>query len=221
MTRFVILVVASLALVGHLANASEIILRNDASPAVGKLGSIDAGTRLGVLLTVPSDGTIVGVKILWGSANGGAAPSQQAAISISSDTLLNPPNAPLAQILSPTLIDGGANEFRYLDPGVNSQPLSVPVFAGQILMVDLQYATSVPNSGPGIWYDAALQLGKNALYIPNLTPYWVDAQLGSLAGDLGIQAIFQPVPEPGTLTLVALGMVGVLAVRRARSTKNL
>lgn len=215
-----IAVLGCFSLFAYSADASEIVLRNDTSPAVGKLGSVDPGTRLGVLLTVPSDGTIVGIKILWGSAAGGAAPSQQAAISISSDSLLNPPNTPLAQILSPTLIDGGANEFRYLDPGLNSQPLAVPVFGGQILMVDLQYATTVAGSGPGIRYDAALQSGKNALYIPNLTPYWVDAQLGSLAGDLGIQAIFQPVPEPGKLALAAMAVVSLLAARRWRSTRS-
>lgn len=211
-----------LALCALSLNASvsgwEIVVQND----VGALGNPAyasmKNTRVGAVLTMPKDGTIVGVQIMWGSVLGTAPPMQQQAISFSTDGVNDTPGAPLAQILNPTLVDGGTNVFRYLDPGTNSLPLSVPVLAGQEILIDLTLLPAIsPSEGPGvpgILSDANMVPGRNLFTVPPLVPFWGDLQVGFGGGDLAIRAIFEPVPEPSSwvLAFVALTAVGGVTV---------
>jgi hypothetical protein len=57
-----------------------------------------------------------------------------------------------------------------------------------------------------------LQPGTETIFLPHVVPDWADAQPGHLAGGLAMQAIFQPVPEPGRLALAAMEIVGVMAL---------
>jgi hypothetical protein len=201
------------------ATASEIIVKTDSlPPEAGRSYGLSANWRLATLLTAPSDGTIVGVQILWGSAGGAAAPSQQTAIRISSfDGDQFAPAATLATIELPTLADGVVNEFRFLDPGTNFIPLAVPISSGESFFVDIEFAsyTGDGNSGlPSVLLDSDGTQGTNSLLAGGL---WLPYSIGVTGGgDIGIRAIIQPVPEPSTYVLAAMGVVAMLALGRKK-----
>ena len=186
--------------------------------------------RLGSRLTSPVDGTIVGIQIAWGSKNGLAAPSVEGPIRISTAAVdpNDPPPQPgltLATIESPTLVDGIFNEFRHLDPATGLVPLSVPVSAGQDFFVDLQYAHFVDDHDvdpdvPGVLMDQDFggDIARDMILHKVLQLGWFEAWIGILdSGNFGIRAIIQPVPEPSTCALAALGFIGLLATRRRKS----
>jgi hypothetical protein len=209
------------------AAAAEIIVQNDTLPPGTPVNGgpeapdppVPNVLRIGAVLTMPLDGTIVGVQVLWGSINGGAAPQQHSAINISFDTFGQNPSVPLARIESPTFIDGGANEFRFLDPGTDLQPVAVPVVSGQNVLVDVEFTESLLGgpSAPGILADAAITLERNAFYFPPIVQVWGDWAIVASAGDLAIRAIVVPVPEPSAIVLALLGAAGLAAIgRRAR-----
>jgi hypothetical protein len=223
--------------VGASAGASEILVALESLPAMpvsGRITNWEPGTRFGVALTAPVDGTIVGVKIMWGSLNGNAAPSQEAAIRISSvlEPNLEVPVTTLATINSPVLIDGGANVFRYLDPGANLTPLSVPVSAGTDFFVDLEIANFIGGGlsdptllmgilpddngmGPGEANTGRGFMGRNSALIVGRPKWFPWFTLGlSSGGNMGIRVIIEPVPEPSTYVLAGIGAVALLVVRR-------
>jgi hypothetical protein len=219
------------------AGASEILVALEslpAMPASGRIANWEPGTRFGVALTAPVDGTIVGVQIMWGSVNGDATPSQEAAIHISSvlEPNLEVPVTTLATINSPVLIDGGANVFRYLDPGTNLTPLSVPVSAGTDFFVDLEIANFIGGGlsdptllmgilpddngmGPGEANTGRGFMGRNSALMAGRPKWFPWFTLGySGGGNMGIRVIIQPVPEPSTYALAAIGAVALFVVRR-------
>lgn len=202
------------------ALATEVVVQNDSLGSGTPLARHPSETRLGVRLTSPSSGNIVGIQVVWGSTQGGAAPSEQLAITISQDgPVIGRPGTTLATIGSPTLLDGGLNEFRFLDPATNLIPLNVPVAAGETFFVDLALAGLVTNPlAPGVLYDNSIQPQRN--FITQLGG-WVPFQLVVVpAGDLGIRAIIAPVPEPSTVGLAAIGLLGLATIAQRRRAKS-
>lgn len=205
------------------ALATEIVVKNDSLGPGTPLARYPAGTRVGVRLTAPENGNIVGVQIVWGSTQGSAAPTEQLAITISEE---NPqfswqPGTTLATIESPTLLDGGVNEFRFLDPSTNLIPLDVPVIVGETYFIDLALAGPSTNSlAPGVLYDGNFQSGRNFL---TALGGWAPFELLVVpAGDFGIRAIIATVPEPSGVVLSAIGAFWLIAYaartnRRART----
>jgi len=198
------------------AVASEIVVKNDSMPPTGEpLPSTFDVFRFGAWLDAPTDGSIVGVQILWGSKSGGGASSEQIAIRISSfDTELLLPGSPWATINSPVLIDGALNEFRYLDPASNLQPIYLPVHAGDSFFVDLELKPVM--AGPSILMDADGESSpyRNMYQTGNIP--WIPLFAAGIPnfGDLGIRVIIQPVPEPPTCILGVSALAGMLAFRR-------
>lgn len=204
------------------SSASEIVLQKD-SLTPGAIGAhfhgLDGGTRVGQSLISPVDGTIVGVQVWWGKAGGGAPPSQNATIRISSESY-NPSFdlTTLAQINSPTMIDGVLNEFRFSDPGSNTVPISVPITAGTRFWIDVEALVDVASTDPFVMFDQA-QVGAPRQYdfvkSPG-GPYYVQALAIGIrnAGELAIRAIVVPVPEPSTYLLAAVGFAGIALLRR-------
>jgi hypothetical protein len=206
--------------------ATEILVKNGVSPSAVVYGPEEVGERFAARLTSPIDGTIVGVRVLWGSESGGAAPSQEGAIRISTtDGTSTPrPGTVLATINAPVLMDGGVNEFRFLDPTTNLIPLSVPISAGEDFFVDLETVNVYPNTSnrPGVLSEqfATFDLTRNLIHAPRVATlmYWFNPAIGIAdAKNWGLQAIIQPVPEPSTYALAAIGVIGLLAFRRRKA----
>ncbi len=165
---------------------------------------------------MPTTGDIVGVQILWGSMFGGQPASLETAITISSGATFPTPGAVLGTIATPSLIDQVApNEFRFFDPPVNSSPIQIPVTAGQVISVDLEFFNQ--NAGnafaPSIEFDSdGIQAGVNSVF--SIPGGWNDANLLGVTGDFGIRAILDPIPEPGGAVLFLLGLSAFLSRRR-------
>ncbi|NNC88278.1 MAG: hypothetical protein HKN82_07450 [Akkermansiaceae bacterium] len=207
---------ALLALAPGSVRGAEVILQNDSVPPGTALTSFITGERVASWLTIPTTGHIVGVQIFWGSMFGGSPPSTETAITISSGATFPTPGTTLATIAAPTLVDtAGPTEFRHLDPPANNVPLSVPVTAGQVIVVDLEFLnTNAGNQFAGsIEYDAdGIQTGVNSVFASGV---WTDAASLGVPGDFGIRAILVPIPEPSGAWL-ALAAAGILLVSRRR-----
>jgi hypothetical protein len=228
-SRALFLALICLSFASARAVASEIIVQNDSIPPTGvNYLANEVGERLAVRLTSPVSGHIVGVQLFWGSDDGGAAPSQEAAIRISAadgelfnSTSIGMPGTVLATIASPVLTDGGSSEFRYLDPTTNLLPLSVPISAGEDFYVDLGVAQIYPNApdSPGLFFDADVpaDLLRSLIHVPSAggSVTWVPPAL-FISGEMdwGIRAIIQPVPELSSYAPAAIGAIALLAVRR-------
>jgi hypothetical protein len=197
------------------ARGDEVVLQHDmlsdASDGTPLLAFI-AGDMAAAWYEAPSDGTIVGVQIVWGSTFGGASDSTEYAIHIfEAGTFPDPDSAtPLASISAPELVDGTSsgniNEFRFLDPPDNDTPLSVFVSEGDEFIVALEFQ----NENDGQTFLASVKYddedcidGTSAAYTESAG--WGDACTLGVPGNLGIRAIFMPVPEPTTLALLVLG----------------
>jgi hypothetical protein len=202
--------------------AAEIIVQNDSiPPSTVRVYSVPAGSEFAARLTAPISGTIVGVQIFWGSTDGNAPASQEAAINIYGPSGVESPGAfpaVLATISSPVLQDIGLNEFRFLDPTTNLVPLNVPISAGEDFFVSLKLANAsgFQSNVPGLRMDADGYVeGRN--WGRRGGDPWLPWPAGVTGGgDFGIRAIVQPVPEPSTYALAAIGVVALLAVRRRK-----
>jgi len=214
----VTLVLLLVALCPATAAASEIIVKNDSIPPGTALPTFLPGERVASWLTAPISGNIVGVQILWGSLLGGNPAQLETAITVSAAGTFPAPGASLATIVQPTLVDGIVNEFRYLDPGTNLIPLSVPVTAGQTFVVDLEFLNqSFGNPlASSIEYDSAIQPGLNSVFV--VPGGWAAAGPLGVTGDWGIRAII--VPEPSSLVMLAVGLLAVVAVGRRRGARH-
>jgi hypothetical protein len=214
--------------------AAEVILQNDST--VGGVPSSPGnfflqGESVAAWLTSSCNGDIVAARVYWTSTFGGNPSSQEDSIAIfatgafptSGPALLNQGGAP-AVVLAPLLADVTMNEYRFLDPPVNSAPLSVPVTAGQVFVVSLKFFnTSSGNpfaSGPGFDADGC-QSNRNGVFaVPG---GWSDACLLGVTGDWVVQAVVDcaeiPVPAAPVWGVVAaalaLAFVGALGARRA------
>jgi len=171
--------------------AQEVIVKNDSVTDFGTavlVGDFVAGEQAGVVLTMPANGTIVGIQVYWRSLTGGTGMSFENAIYISEGNTFPTPGTLLETIPAPVLQDGFLNEFRYLDDD-NTIPLLVPVTAGQNVFVALEFAnpTNIAGGTASVVRDiSGCQSGYNALYaIPG---GWLNFCL-FLAGDLVIRAV--------------------------------
>ncbi|REK10930.1 MAG: PEP-CTERM sorting domain-containing protein [Planctomycetota bacterium] len=217
------------AVLAQASLASEIVVRSFEGPPNSPFVPFEADMRMATRMTSPVDGTIVGVQLLWGSGFGTAAPAQQTAIRISDTVPLSGgpsillPGAVLATIDAPVLIDGGANEFRFLDPGTNLIPLSVPVSAGQHFFVDLESPEPPDAPFPGLLRGNSPGL-QNFMAIPSARPGpsldgWWDTIAVHGPPAYAMRAIIEPVPEPSSVALLGVGLAALTAVayRRRRN----
>ncbi len=198
------------------ANSAEVILQNDSIPPGSALTAFITGERVSSWITIPTTGDIVGVQFAWGSLFGGAPATTETAITISSAGTFPTPGATLATIANPTLVDMVAvNEFRFLDPPTNNNPVQIPVTAGQTIVIDLEFfnTNSGNNFASSIEHDQdGIQVGVNSVFASGV---WTDAALLGVTGDFGIRAILDPIPEPSTVPLFLFGL-GVILARRRR-----
>lgn len=191
------------------ATSAEILLRNDTILAGGTnnpLVGFIPGEQAASWLTVPSTGTLVGVQVQWDSLIGINPTTLERFVNIYSGGTFPTPGPLLAQVNLPPLSDGSANEFRHLDPTTNLIPMQIPVISGQTIVVALEYLNNTSGGGvpSSVETDAdGIQAGKNSIFaIPG---GWADAALVGVPGDFGLRAIIQPIPEPTTALLLAMG----------------
>jgi hypothetical protein len=181
--------------------AQQIVVKNDSVTDFGNaviVGDFAAGEQAAAVLTMPANGTIVGVQIYWRSLSGGAGMSFENNIFISEVASFPNPGTLLETVPAPVLQDGYLNEFRYLDDN-NTIPLQVPVTAGQNIMVALDFAnpTNILAGSASVVRDVnGCQAGRNALYTSGGT--WIDFCI-YLAGDLVIRAVLDTTPPASTV----------------------
>ncbi len=180
------------------APADEITVKNDSIVDGGQaviVGDFAVGEQAGARLTMPQNGTLVAVQVLWLEGTPGHPPSLQNAIYIYDGTTFPTPGAALATLEGPVLTPGYWNEWRYLDEA-QTIPIDIPVVAGQKVTIALEFGepTDVGNGGPSVVRDVnGCQSGKNALYaIP--PGAWYNFCI-YLVGDLAIRAVLE-IPDP-------------------------
>ena len=206
---------------GQSARASEILLRNDTLPATGTNSPVVGfipGEQAASWLSVPSTGDLVGVQVQWDSLLGGNVNVLERFINIYAGGTFPTPGPLLAQINLPLLNDGSTNEIRHLDPGADNMPLQVPVTGGQTIVVALEFLNNNSGGNPflsSVEADAdGIQAGKNSIFaIPG---GWAAANLVGVPGDFGLRAILQPVPEPMSGLVGAIGLAQFLLFTRRR-----
>jgi len=205
-----LLILAAIFTLDRSAQAAEILLSNDTIPAGGTNNPLLAflqGEQTATWHTAPVTGNIVGVQVQWDSLFGGNPASPEMFINIYAGGTFPTPGPLLAQIPGPLLNDASANEIRHLDPPTNAVPLLIPVNAGQMFVVALEYQnTNSGNAfGSGVEFDQdGIQAGANSVFaIPG---GWADAALVGVLGDFGIRAIIQQIPEPVSSTLLTFGL---------------
>lgn len=215
---------------GLSASAAEVTLSND-STAGGVPSSpgifFIPGEEAAAWLTSTCNGDIVAAQVYWTSQFGGNPSSQEADITLYAAGTFPAPGAILpnqgagqAVIVAPVLLDTTLNEYRFLDPPVNSTPLRVPVVSGQTVVVSLEFLNQSSGnpfaSGPGFDTDGC-QAGRNAV-LAN-PGGWADACPQGVTGDWVIRAVVDctaagvPAAPPWGLVALALALVvaGVLA----------
>ncbi len=201
------------------AAAAEVVVQNDtvAVPGAGTpLPQFLQNERAAAWLTAPVTGDIVGVQILWDSLFGGNPPSQELGIDLFAGGVFPSPGAPLATVVAPVLSDLTVNEFRHLDPPTNLVPLQVPVTAGQVFVVSLEFLnqSSGNPTASGVEFDGdGCQVNRNSVF--TIPGGWTDACAAGVTGDFAIRAIIRPIPEPGTMLLTGVGLVWVCGRGRA------
>jgi hypothetical protein len=216
--------------VPSFSQGAEVVHLNDST--VGGTPSTVAnvfipGESAASWLTASCNGDIVAMQVYWASQFGGAPTQVEQALTLFSAGTFPTPGASLASIPGPTLSDGVMNEFRYLDPPINSIPLQIPVSSGQDFVVSVQFFNQSSGNpfAPSVTYDQdGCQTGANTADV--IPGGWFDACLLGVSGDWVIRAIVDceeppPVPaldEPGrlalALTLLACAMLGLAAVPR-------
>ncbi len=162
-------------------------------------------------LTMPFDGTLVGVQVFWQSQLGGAPDSFEMGVHVYASGTFPTPGAVLASVTGPTLTDGVLNEYRHTDPPTNIIPINLAVTAGQTIVVGVEMINQSAGGGPFTPSTSSdqdgCQTGKNVAFaIPG---GWADACLLGVTGDWAIRAIV--VPDNDIPTVSQWGFV-VLAV---------
>ena len=183
--------------------AAEVIVKNDSftegSPAY-LVGDFVPGEEVGVRLTSPCDGTIVGVQIAWLEGTPGHPPALHRAIRIYDGSTFPTPGAQLAYLEAPLLSPGFVNEFRYLDEA-GTVPLSVPVTVGQQFYVALEFdePTDVGSGGASVIRDTdGCQTGRNIIYV--IPGGWFNFCL-FIQGDVVIRAVVDCAEQSGACCL--------------------
>lgn len=223
-------VVIGLASLSVRVDAVEVVIKNDSvtgasdgTPCVCFLpGEVSASW-----LTVPFDGTLVGVQVFWQSEAGGSADSLEMGVHIYAGGTFPTPGAVLASVTGPTLSDGVLNEYRHTDPPSNTIPINLAVTAGQTVVVGVEMFNQ--SSGGNIFtastsYDQdGCQASRNVVRIESGA--WLDfCTQGAGLGDWAIRAIVVPDNEIPTVsqwgvvllaTLLAVAGTVTYAKRRA------
>ena len=176
-----------------LSGAAEITVQNDSIPPGTPLTAFLSGERAAAWLTMPVAGDIVGVEVIWSSMFGGTPPSLETAITLSpAGTYPTPGAVPLATIVLPTLLDGVPNVFRHLDPPADTMPLQIPVTAGQVIVVDLEFLNTNANNNfaPSVEFDSdGCQNGLNSVFaLPGgwlIRVCWVSPVISAFARSSG------------------------------------
>jgi len=156
-----------------------------------------AGESVAAWLTSTCDGELVAVQVEWDSNFGGNPAQLEQSISVFAPGAFPTPGPVLltqggspAVIVTPSLVDGVVNEYRYLDPPSNTSPLRIAVSNGQQLVVSLKFLNqssgSPFSSAPTHDADGCLP-GRNAVDV--LPGGWSDACPLGVTGDWVIRAV--------------------------------
>jgi hypothetical protein len=164
--------------------AGVVVLQNDSVVDFGtaniQVGFV-AGERAAAWLTSSCTGDLVALRVLWLSnpPTGGATLGEY--LRVSAAGAFPVPGTVLQELAGPVLTEGAFNEFTLAPP--------VPVLSGQTVVVDFQFLTSPPPSGPSVVTDIdGCQPGKNGIYAtpPN---QWFSACVLGVSGDFAIRAV--------------------------------
>ncbi|MFN7973419.1 MAG: hypothetical protein U0166_13900 [Acidobacteriota bacterium] len=173
--------------------AVEITLQNDSFVSGGSI-KVEAGfvsnEQAAAWLTVPCDGTIVAFQVGWASISTGTPDSLEDSITLYQSGTFPTPGSQIAQLLGPVMVDGYINEFRYYDQA-QTQPISVPVTAGQIVVLSFQFLNDPdPTNGPSVFVDGdnTCLPSKNGIFaIPPSS--WANSCVLGVTGDFVIRLI--------------------------------
>ncbi len=198
----------TLALAARCA-AIEVVVYNDsledlqfATIVAGFIAGEEGGSRL----TMPCDGNIVAVQVLWWAGDAGAPPHLGNNIWIRRGESFPTPGVILEQLEGPVFQPFALNEFRFLDEN-QTLPLQVGVLAGQTLLVSVEFGEStLPTTGSVVRDNNGCQPGRNALFAPNLGG-WLDFCSFPifLQGDLVIRAVVDCQEPTGACCLTTGG----------------
>ena len=193
-TRAAFVLALAVALPANAA-ASEVTLKNDSLASFGNatiIAGFAAGEMAGSWLTSPCDGNLVAVQIFWRSQTGTEADMIGNAIHIYRSGTFPSPGMEAQTIGGPVLQDNAMNEWRYLDEN-NTQPLIVPVTAGETVAVALEFAEAPLTSGPSVVIDTdGNTSGRNSLYatLDNGSSFaWYNSATLGVTGDWVIRAV--------------------------------
>jgi len=194
-----VVLAAAVALTALRAVGEEIVIRNDSLENGGSgciIGDFVPGEEAAVWLTVPNDGAIVAIQVLWWSTDPRAEPTIERNIWVRKPKQFPRVGNVLLQLEAPQLTPFFLNEFRFVDEN-NQIPINVPVEAGQTIVVSLEYAnrTDIRNGSPSIVRDIdGCRTGRNAIYA---TPGgWTDwcsfpQTCGGAPGDFAIRVVLE------------------------------
>jgi hypothetical protein len=99
------------------------------------------------------------------------------------------------------MTDGALNEYRFLDKNL-TQPIMVPVTAGQVFVVSFKFFNDPPPQGPSVVTDTdGCQAGKNGIFAIPPGQWFSSCALG-VSGDFVIRAVIDCPEPPGACCLV-------------------
>lgn len=214
-------------LLAQPAAAAELVVQNDST--VGGTPSTVAnffipGESTAAWLTASCSGNIVAARVYWASPFGSQPASLEQQITLYAGGSFPVPGGVLAQIPGPTLLDGVMNEYRFLDPPSDTVPLSVPITAGQVFVVSIQFLNQSSGNpfAPSVTYDNdGCQSVANAVDV--LPGGWSDACPLGVTGDWVIRAVIdcaEPLPVASAWTralmIAALLSLGAFTVAARR-----
>lgn len=193
-------VVGSILLLAAPLAAQEVVLQNDSLLDGDEgciIGDFVPGEQAAVWLTIPENGSIVAVQVLWWSIDPDAEFTIERNLWVRDGSSFPRPGADLLRLEAPKLIPFFMNEFRHVDEG-GEIPIDVPVQAGDVIHVSLEYEnpTDIRRGTPSIVRDIdGCRAGRNALYAPNLGG-WIDwcslpQTCGGRPGDFAIRAVLE------------------------------
>jgi hypothetical protein len=161
-----------------------VVLQNDSVVDFGtaniQVGFV-AGERAAAWLTSSCTGDLIALRVLWLSSPPTGGTTLGEYLRLSEAGVFPVPGPVLRELPGPLLTEGAFNEFALTPP--------VSVLAGETVVVDFQFLTSPPLSGPSVVTDVdGCQAGKNGIYAtpPNA---WFSACVLGVSGDFAIRAV--------------------------------
>jgi hypothetical protein len=188
--RFVLQVLATIAslvaLPARLAadTSGIVVLQNDSVVDFGtaniQVGFV-AGERAAAWLTSTCTGDLVALRVLWLSSPPTGGTTLGEYLRLSEAGVFPVPGPLLQELPGPLLTEGAFNDFALAPP--------VPVLAGETVVVDFQFLTSPPPSGPSVVTDIdGCQAGKNGIFAIPPASWFSSCALG-VTGDFAIRAV--------------------------------